>query len=129
LIILLILKKELDLWIERSSKTGIYDIKWSMIDKKKYFPLTIVNMFAVRSLLYPFNLVRTRLQVQTTNDFYTGTFHAIKTSVKYEGATALYKGFWLNSLHLAPHVLYITSYEKVLIIVLGSVCIKKSIYF
>jgi len=96
-----------------NTETGIYDIKWSMIDKKKYFPLTILNMFTVRTTLYPLTLIRTRLQVQTSHSLYTGTFNALTTIVKYEGFGALYKGYWVNSFQLVPHVFYISAYEKV----------------
>ena len=85
-----------------------------MIDKKKYFPFTVMNMFAVRSLLYPLTLIRTRLQVQTrAGELYKGTWNAFDTILRHEGAAGLYKGFWLNSLQLVPHVVYITCYEKV----------------
>jgi hypothetical protein len=84
-----------------------------MLDKKKYYPLAVINMFAVRSLLYPLTLVRTRLQVQVSGELYKGTAHALKTIIRYEGLAALYKGFFLNSFQLVPNVLYITSYEKV----------------
>lgn len=93
--------------------SNISDIQWSMIDKKRYFPLTVTNMFAVRSLLYPLTLVRTRLQVQAGKSLYTGTFNALQTVIRYEGFLALYKGFWVNSFQLIPHVLYITSYEVI----------------
>ncbi|CAF0791099.1 unnamed protein product [Brachionus calyciflorus] len=93
-------------------KNQVYDIKWEMIDKSRYFPLTIINMFTVRSVLYPLTLVRTRLQVQTRGSLYTGTYNALTTVIKYEGFGALYKGFLVNSFQLFPHVLYITSYEK-----------------
>jgi solute carrier family 25, member 44 len=83
----------------------------SLKDKRKYFPLTLVNMFTVRTVLYPLTLIRTRLQVQTSNSVYTGTFNALTTIIKYEGFRALYQGYLVNSFHLLPHVLYITSYE------------------
>lgn len=100
-------------WIQDTKKSGLYDIKWSMIDKRTYFPLTIANMFAIRSLLYPLTLVRTRLQVQVTKaQLYRGTFHALAKISRLEGYAALYKGFGVNSFQIFPHVLYITSFEK-----------------
>ena len=95
----------------QNSPKGISDIQWHQLDKKRYLPLTVANMFAVRTLLYPLTLVRTRLQVQTRGSLYSGTFNALKTVAKYEGFLALYKGFWVNSFQLVPHVIYITVYE------------------
>lgn len=103
-----------------ANKNSLNDIQWSMIDKKRYFPLTVINMFAVRSFLYPLTLVRTRLQVQTRGSLYTGTFNALGSIAKYEGFLGLYKGFWVNSLQLFPHVLYITSYEVISELVLNA---------
>lgn len=100
-------------WLAETKKTGLYDIKWSMIDKSKYYPLTVANMFVIRSMLYPLTLVRTRLQAQTADSVYKGTYHALRTISRLEGYSALYKGFWVNSFQAFPHVLYITSYEKV----------------
>jgi solute carrier family 25 protein 44 len=68
-------------------------------------------MFTVRTCLYPLTLIRTRLQVQTSYSLYSGTLNALTTIVKYEGFRALYKGYWVNTFHLVPHVFYITSYE------------------
>lgn len=100
-------------WIKETKRTGLYDIKWSMIDKKKYIPMTVANMFMIRSMLYPLTLIRTRLQVQSSGELYNGTYHALRTIIRYEGYSALYKGFWVNSFQAFPHVLYITSYEKI----------------
>jgi solute carrier family 25, member 44 len=94
-----------------STHPNISDIQWHMIDKNKYFPLTTANMVTIRTILYPLTLVRTRLQVQTRGSLYTGTFNALQTVVKYEGFLALYKGYWINSFQMFPHVLYIGSYE------------------
>lgn len=98
--------------IKLNKSQNISDIQWFMIDKQKYFPMTIMNMFAVRTVLYPLTLVRTRLQIQPVNKkIYTGTINALYSVVKYEGYLALYKGFLINNLALIPHVLYITTYE------------------
>ncbi|CAF1073408.1 unnamed protein product, partial [Didymodactylos carnosus] len=79
-----------------------YDIDWSMLDKKLYFPLSLLSTFTIRCLLYPFTLVRTRLQVQVQQSIYNGTWDALKTTVKLEGFHSLYRGFWIYSYHLIP---------------------------
>lgn len=104
-------RRSLSVPVANIKNNNISDIQWAMIDKKRYFPLTVMNMFAVRTLLYPLTLIRTRLQVQARDSLYTGTINALRTVVKYEGFLALYKGFWINSFQLIPHVIYITSYE------------------
>ena len=38
-------------------------IEWEMLDKKKFFPLSMMSSFTVRCFLYPLTLIRTRLQV------------------------------------------------------------------
>lgn len=99
-------------WRAEAKKSGLYDITWSMIDQRRYIPMTVLNMFVIRSFLYPLTLVRTRLQAQVSGELYRGTFHALRTITRYEGYSALYKGFWVNSFQIFPHVLYITSFEK-----------------
>ena len=39
-------------------------IEWEMLDKKKFFPLSMMSSFTVRCFLYPLTLIRTRLQVK-----------------------------------------------------------------
>ena len=40
-------------------------IEWEMLDKKKFFPLSMMSSFTVRCFLYPLTLIRTRLQADT----------------------------------------------------------------
>jgi solute carrier family 25 protein 44 len=88
-----------------------HDIDWPMLDKSRYVPLNLLSTFIVRSLLYPFTLVRTRLQVQIQSTIYKGTWHAIQTTVRYEGFRSLYKGFLVYNCQLIPGLIYITTFE------------------
>ncbi|CAF0989701.1 unnamed protein product [Adineta steineri] len=88
-----------------------HDIDWQMLDKKKYVPLNLLSTFIVRSFLYPFTLVRTRLQVQIQSTIYKGTWHALHTTVRYEGFRSLYKGFLVYNCQLIPGLIYITTFE------------------
>lgn len=88
-----------------------HDIDWPMLDKTKYIPLNILSTFTVRSLLYPFTLVRTRLQVQIQSSIYKGTWHALTTTVRHEGFRSLYKGFLVYNCQLVPGLMYITTFE------------------
>jgi len=41
----------------------ITTIEWEMLDKKRFYPLSMMSSFTVRCFLYPLTLIRTRLQV------------------------------------------------------------------
>ncbi len=41
----------------------IRTIEWEMLDKRKFYPYSMMSSFTVRCFLYPLTLVRTRLQV------------------------------------------------------------------
>jgi solute carrier family 25 protein 44 len=96
---------------ENDDASLTHDIDWPMLDKRRYIPLSLLSTFTVRSLLYPFTLVRTRLQVQIQSSIYKGTWHALKTTVQYEGFGALYKGFLVYNCQLLPGLIYITTFE------------------
>ena len=89
-----------------------HDIDWLMLDKSRYVPLSLLSTFIVRSILYPFTLVRTRLQVQRQSSIYKGTWHALSTTVRYEGFRSLYKGFLVYNCQLIPGLIYITTFES-----------------
>lgn len=86
-------------------------IELKMMDKRKYFPLTLASGLTIRSMLYPFMLIKTRLQIQKGKSVYKGTFDAfLKISVN-EGRSGLYRGFWVSCLQLFPSMAYISTYE------------------
>jgi solute carrier family 25 protein 44 len=96
---------------ENDEPSITHDIDWPMLDKSRYIPLSLLSTFTVRSLLYPFTLVRTRLQVQIQSSIYKGTWHALTTTARYEGFRALYKGFLVYNCQLIPGLIYITTFE------------------
>ena len=62
-------------WIPKSVKTPspglipeeaafIKTVEWEMLNKSKFFPMSMVSNLTVRCILYPLTLIRTRLQVQ-----------------------------------------------------------------
>lgn len=53
----------------------IKNIEWEMMDKTKFFPLSMLSSFTVRCALYPLTLIKTRLQIQKHNDVYSGNDH------------------------------------------------------
>jgi len=88
-------------------------IEWEMLDKKKFFPLSMMSSFTVRCFLYPLTLIRTRLQVQHQNAMYKGTFDAYKQISRTEGFKGLYKGFWISCFQVFSGVCYVSTYEGV----------------
>ncbi|CAG5125009.1 unnamed protein product, partial [Candidula unifasciata] len=86
-------------------------IELKMMDKRKYYPLTLASGLTIRSLLYPFMLIKTRLQIQKGRTVYKGTFDAFMKIAINEGRSGLYRGFWVSCLQLFPSMAYISAYE------------------
>ncbi|XP_030746431.1 solute carrier family 25 member 44 isoform X1 [Sitophilus oryzae] len=100
--------------VEVNERQGyIKTIEWHMMDKTKFFPLSMLSSFSVRCALYPLTLIKTRLQIQKHNDMYTGMFDAYGKIYKYEGISGLYRGFWISSVQIISGVFYISTYEGV----------------
>ncbi|XP_075222121.1 solute carrier family 25 member 44 isoform X2 [Lycorma delicatula] len=86
-------------------------IEWDMMDKTKFFPLSMLSSFCVRCSLYPLTLIKTRLQIQKHGQMYTGLLDAGKKIYKSEGFGGLYRGFWVSSIQIVSGVMYIATYE------------------
>ncbi len=91
----------------------IRTIEWDMMDKRKFFPLSMASSFTVRCFLYPLTLVRTRLQVQHRADMYHGTWDAFRKIVQAEGVRGLYRGFWVSAFQVVSGICYVSTYEGV----------------
>ncbi len=59
----------------------INTIEWNMMDKSKFFPLSMLSSFTVRCCLYPLTVIKTRLQVQRHDQMYKGTFFILFCSM------------------------------------------------
>lgn len=86
-------------------------VEFHMLDKTKYFPLSALSGVTVRAILYPFTVIKTRLQVQKQNSLYSGTFNAFRRIVCSEGLRGLYSGFLVHNLAVASQMTFLTSYE------------------
>ncbi|CAD7084908.1 unnamed protein product [Hermetia illucens] len=91
----------------------IKTIEWDMMNKTKFFPLSILSSFTVRCCLYPLTVIKTQLQVQFRNDLYKGMIDAGCKIYKAEGFSGLYRGFWISSFQIISGVFYISTYENV----------------
>ena len=88
-------------------------IEWEEMDKRKFYFFGPTLFLGIRALLYPANLVKTRLQVQRKNALYKGSFDTFVKVVRYEGIRGLYKGFLVSSFGLLSGQCYITTLELV----------------
>lgn len=81
-------------------KRNIPIIEWEHLDKRKFYVFGICMTMMIRVSVYPFTLIRTRLQVQKGKSLYNGTFDAFVKILRTEGATGLYRGFLVNTFTL-----------------------------
>lgn len=91
----------------------IKTIEWDMMNKAKFFPLSMLSSFTVRCCLYPLTVIKTQLQVQHRNDVYKGMLDAGSKIYRAEGVPGLYRGFWVSSVQIVSGVFYISTYEGV----------------
>ncbi|XP_034179616.1 solute carrier family 25 member 44 [Osmia lignaria lignaria] len=91
----------------------IRTIEWDMMDKTKFFPLSMLSSFSVRCCLYPLTVIKTRLQIQRQNHMYNGTLDAYRKIYQAEGVSGLYRGFWISSIQIVSGVFYVSTYEGV----------------
>ncbi|XP_075152016.1 solute carrier family 25 member 44 [Haematobia irritans] len=93
--------------------TFIRTIEWDMMNKAKFFPLSMLSSFSVRCCLFPLTVIKTQLQVQHKSDVYKGMFDCAYKIYRSEGIPGLYRGFWISSVQIVSGVFYISTYEGV----------------
>uniref|UniRef100_A0A6P4F3M8 Solute carrier family 25 member 44 n=1 Tax=Drosophila rhopaloa TaxID=1041015 RepID=A0A6P4F3M8_DRORH len=91
----------------------IRTIEWNMMNKTKFFPLSMLSSFSVRCCLFPLTVIKTQLQVQHKSDVYKGMVDCAMKIYKSEGVPGLYRGFWISSVQIVSGVFYISTYEGV----------------
>ena len=96
-----------------ANENFIKTVEWDMLDKSKFFPMSMASSFTVRCFLYPLTLIRTRLQVQRGNEVYSGTFDAGRKILHSEGFRGLYRGFFVSAFQVVSGVCYVSTYESV----------------
>lgn len=89
----------------------VKQIEWQHIDKPKYYTFGSAFFLGVNAILYPADVIKTRLQVQPANALYKGTFDAVFKTFRSEGFKGLYKGFAISQLNILTGHFYVTSYE------------------
>ena len=90
----------------RDNSPFIKTVEWEMLDKNKFFPMSMMSSFTVRTMLYPLTLIRTRLQVQKGKEVYSGTFDAGRKILHSEGFRGLYRGFFISAFQIVSGLCY-----------------------
>lgn len=86
-------------------------IEWHQLEKKKYFLFMNFYMLSTNAVVFPVELIKTRLQLQRTKSLYKNTLDAVYKTVKHEGFLGLYKGFPVSQIGVFTGHVYATSYE------------------
>lgn len=86
-------------------------IEWNDLNKHKFYMNGIAFFGTLRFMVYPINLVKTRLQAQH-NQAYKGLRDAFKQILHKEGLRGLYKGFPISMVQIIAGQFYITTYES-----------------
>lgn len=89
----------------------VKQIEWQHIDKLKYYTYGSAFFIGINAILYPADVIKTRLQVQRTNALYKGTLDAVFKTFRSEGLKGFYKGFLVSQMSILTGHFYVTSYE------------------
>jgi len=93
---------------------GMRDIRWEHIEFHKMMIFGSSLFFCVRALVYPFQVVKTRIVMTRKGQIYPSTLSAFKTILHKEGFHAMYRGFFFFSLgHIPTQALSMTLYESI----------------
>jgi len=93
--------------------TRVETVEWHMLDKRKFYPMSTTCSFMIRGMLFPFTLIKTRIQIQEQTEMYKGTWDALRKIYASEGVSGFYRGFWVNSIQVFSGIFYISTYEGV----------------
>ncbi|XP_053408821.1 solute carrier family 25 member 44-like [Mercenaria mercenaria] len=88
-------------------------IELHMMEMRKYLPMIGCSSLFMRTVLYPYGVIKTRLQIQSGKDVYKGTWDAVKSISRTEGIRGFYPGFGVYCFTIFPGMCYISSYEGV----------------
>jgi solute carrier family 25 protein 44 len=86
-------------------------IEWDDIDKARFYLFGPFIFAGVRAAVYPPSVVKTRMQLQSSSVAYRSAWHAFRSIVRAEGASALYRGFGTNVWSILSGQAYITVFE------------------
>ena len=91
-----------------------HDIDWSMLDKSRYIPLSLLSTFT-RSFTSYIHLLLFGHDLQVQRTILDLQRHVACINIllfSYEGFRSLYKGFLVYNCQLLPGLIYITAFES-----------------
>ncbi|KAL3997180.1 Mitochondrial carrier family protein [Acanthocheilonema viteae] len=94
------------------SDYGLQVIEWRHLDKYSLSTYIFTSSCSIRFLTYPFNFVKSRLQLQKQNTVYKGVRHALVHVVRNEGLRGVYRGFLMTVPQNIAPLIYCNAYEK-----------------
>jgi len=89
-------------------------VEWDDMNKASFYMYGIGLSFTTRLIIYPTQLIKTRLQGQTkgTGGQYNGMKDALVKIYRVEGVRGFYKGLHLNLMQVPMAQVYLTVFEK-----------------
>lgn len=87
-------------------------IEWNDLDTLSFGLNSLIFSTGSRVLIYPTQLIKTRLQTQSGENKYNGFFDATKKIAKQEGIKGYYRGLGLNLLQVPLTPIYLTVFES-----------------
>ncbi|KAK6106886.1 Mitochondrial carrier family protein [Brugia pahangi] len=94
------------------SNYGLEIIEWRHLDKYSLSTYIFTSSCSIRFLIYPFNFVKSRLQLQKQNTVYRGVRHALVHIIQNEGLRGLYRGYLMTVPQNVAPLIYCNAYEK-----------------
>uniref|UniRef100_A0A915E4I0 Uncharacterized protein n=1 Tax=Ditylenchus dipsaci TaxID=166011 RepID=A0A915E4I0_9BILA len=91
----------------------LHIIEWDHLDLWRFYPMALASSWTIRSLLYPTQVIKARLQLQQQNTVYRGMTHAFVDIFRKEGFFALYRvRFWVTVPQISATFIYSSVYER-----------------
>ncbi|EPB77509.1 hypothetical protein ANCCEY_03418 [Ancylostoma ceylanicum] len=103
---------ELSIVAGRCNQGMLKVIEWDHMNLAVFYPAALTSTWAVRTVLYPLAVLRSRLQLQKQHTVYKNTLDAFINISKKEGFRGLYRGFWVTVPQIGTSFIYATVYEK-----------------